>query len=304
MMSSRFSDSQKGILFALFTALLWGFLPIILKVSLKKLTPVAVTWFRFALASSVLIIFYFIRRPSSLRIMIRPPVMLIIASVSLGLNYLGFITGIHYTTPAIAEIFIQTGAILLALSGFIFFREKASLRQVIGIVMVFGGLTVFYRNQIIQLSHNIAKYQLGVLLTVAGGIMWAVYAIIQKQLVKKYPPMELNLVLFTIPAIGFLPFVDFNQFNELTPGMWGILIILGVNTLLAYGSLAFALKYLEANKVSIIITLNPVITFSALAILIALEVSWVVRENFTYISIFGAALVVAGAVLTVLRRSK
>ena len=134
--------------------------------------------------------------------------------------------------------------------------------------------------------------------------MWAVYAIIQKQLVKKYPPMELNLVLFTIPAIGFLPFVDFNQFNELTPGMWGILIILGVNTLLAYGSLAFALKYLEANKVSIIITLNPVITFSALAILIALEVSWVVRENFTYISIFGAALVVAGAVLTVLRRSK
>ena len=86
--------------------------------------------------------------------------------------------------------------------------------------------------------------------------------------------------------------------------MWGVLIFLGVNTLLAYGSLGYALKYLEANKVSVIITLNPIITFSAMAILMALEVSWIVHENFTFVSIAGASLVISGAVFTVLKRRK
>jgi drug/metabolite transporter (DMT)-like permease len=298
------SDKKKGIFFALFTTLLWGFLPIVLKVSLAELPPVLVTWFRFFLASLLLIIYYVIRKPSEFRIMIRPPSLLILASISLGLNYLGFISGVHYTTPAIAEIFIQTGAILLAISGFVFFREKASFRQIIGIVMVFSGLVVFYRDQILLLADNIDRYQKGVLLTLGGGIMWTSYAILQKRLVRDYDPMLLNLVLFTLPAIAYIPFVDFRAFQGLTPAMWGVLIFLGVNTLLAYGSLGYALKYLEANKVSVIITLNPIITFSAMAILMALEVSWIVHENFTFVSIAGASLVISGAVFTVLKRRK
>lgn len=236
--------------------------------------------------------------------MIHPPFLLILASISLGLNYLGFISGVHYTTPSIAEIFIQTGAILLAISGFIFFRERASFRQIIGIIMVFGGLAVFYRDQILVLAENIDRYQKGALLTIIGGVMWTCYAILQKRLVRNFDPMVLNLVLFTLPAIGYIPFVDFKEFQGLTPGIWGVLIFLGINTLMAYGSLGYALKYLEANKVSVIITLNPIITFSAMAILMAMEVSWIVHENFTFISIAGATLVISGAVLTVLKGRK
>ena len=236
--------------------------------------------------------------------MIRPPFFLILAAICLGLNYLGFIAGVHNTTPAIAEIFIQTGAILLALSGFIFFREKASIRQVIGMVMVFSGLAVFYRDQIMQLTDNIELYQKGVLFTIGGGIMWTSYAIIQKRLVRSFDPMTLNLVLFSLPAVAYLPFVDFSFFVDLTKGTWAVLIFLGINTLLAYGSLGYALKYLEANKVSVIITLNPIITFSAMAVLMAMEVTWMVHENFTFISIAGAAMVVCGAIFTVLTGRK
>jgi drug/metabolite transporter (DMT)-like permease len=301
---SRFSNVQKGILFALFTTLLWGFLPIVLKVALSTLSPVVVTWFRFFLASSVLIIYYSIRKPAAFRIMVRPPGLLIVAALCLGLNYLGFISGIHFTTPAIAEIFIQTGAILLALSGFILFHERASLRQIIGIIMVFGGLAIFYREQIVILAVNAARYQKGVFLTIAGGVMWTCYAIIQKRLVREYDPMELNLILFSLPALGYIPFIDWQTFQSLSLGTWGILVFLGINTLLAYGSLGYALRYLEANKVSVIITMNPIITFSALAIFMAMDVKWVVKENFTFYSIAGAVLVISGAILTVLKNAK
>lgn len=298
---NHISEKHKGIFFALFTALLWGFLPIVLKVSLSELSPINVTWFRFFLASTFLIIYYAIREPSEFRIMLRPPFLLILAAISLGLNYLGFISGVNYTTPAIAEIFIQTGAILLAISGFVFFREKASIRQVLGIILVFSGLAIFYRDQILVLADNIIRYQKGVLLTIWGGIMWTCYAILQKRLVSKFEPMSLNLVLFTIPALGYIPFVHFEDFEGLSLGMWGVLFFLGINTLLAYGSLGYALKYLEANKVSVIIILNPIITFSVMAILMTMEVTWIADENFTIISIAGAAIVIVGTVLTVLK---
>ena len=41
---------NKGIYYASFTAFLWGFLAIALKVALKELSPVTVTWVRFIVA--------------------------------------------------------------------------------------------------------------------------------------------------------------------------------------------------------------------------------------------------------------
>jgi drug/metabolite transporter (DMT)-like permease len=298
------TDFQKGILFASFTALLWGFLAIVLKISLKNCSPVEITWLRFTIAFVILGVYLLIRNPSSFGIFLRPPPLLIFAGICLGFNYLGFITGIHFTTPGIAQIFIQTGPVLLALSGFLFFKEKASLRQIIGLFLVFGGLAVFYHNQIIMFAENINRYQRGVLWTVFGAIMWAAYAVFQKQLVKAYSPLELNLVLFGLPAIGYFPFVDFQIIKSASAIEWGLFLFLGCNTLLAYGSLANAFQFLEANKVSVIITLNPIITISVMSILALLNVDWIVHEKFTLVSFAGASLVIFGAILTILKKRR
>jgi hypothetical protein len=52
--------------------------------------------------------------------------------VCLAANYYGFIEGVNLTSPSIAQVFIQLGPVLLAVSGFAFFHEKVSLRQVAG----------------------------------------------------------------------------------------------------------------------------------------------------------------------------
>ena len=72
-----------------------------------------------------------------------------------------------------------------------------------------------------------------------------------------------------------------------------------MNTLIAYSSLAMALRYTEANKVSIIILLNPVITFIVMGILSKLDVSWINSERFSVYSLAGAAIVFTGAILVV-----
>jgi drug/metabolite transporter (DMT)-like permease len=87
-------------------------------------------------------------------------------------------------------------------------------------------------------------------------------------------------------------------------GWWLLFIFLGLNTLFAYIYIAAALKYTDASKVSIIIILNPLITFITMGILTALKVSWIADEKFTPLSIAGALIVLAGAVLVVWKKNK
>ena len=137
----------------------------------------------------------------------------------------------------------------------------------------------------------------------SGAVAWSVYAILQKKLVRTYSVDSLNLVLFGLPSLLYIPFVEFRPLLELRWTWWILLLFLGANTFIAYTCLGKALKYAEANKVSIIIIVNPMITFITMGILTKLNVSWVEHERFSAITIVGAALVFIGAVL-VARKNK
>jgi drug/metabolite transporter (DMT)-like permease len=283
---------------------MWGLLAIALKLVLNGMSPINITWFRFSLAFGMLFIFYLIKRPSALKIIIKPPFMLILAAIALGFNYLGFIFGINLTTPGIAQVFIQIGSVLLAISGFVIFKEKATGKQILGLIMVLAGLLVFYYEQILVLSQDVTLYQKGVIWIIFGGVMWATYAVLQKSLILSYDPMELNLILFGLPALAYSPFVNFEAIGHSTFLEWGLLLFVGLNTLLAYGSLAYAFKYLEANKISVVITLNPIITFALMGIFSITDVKWIAHEKFALVSLFGAFFVIVGTILTVMRSKK
>ena len=295
---------NKGIYFASFTAFLWGFLAIALKVSLNELPPLTLTWFRFAIAFLVLLIYYIFFDRSKISIIRKPPVFALIAAVCLGFNYIGYISGINLTTPIIAQVFIQMGPVLLATSGFIIFKEKVSYSQAIGLGIVVVGLVLFYNEQIVNLAGGLKEYKLGVMLVLFGALSWSGYAVFQKFAVKTFNPMQLNLIIFGLPALLLLPFVSFDKLLALNTNNWLLLIFLGLNTLGAYGSLAYAFKYLEANKISVIITLNPLITMVVMAWLSYKNVSWIKHEVYTLLTVAGALTVLLGVILTVIRKNK
>jgi drug/metabolite transporter (DMT)-like permease len=119
-------NNLKGIIYAGITAVFWGVLAIVLKIIDDKVEPITIVWFRFLLAFLMLAGWQAAKNPASFKILIRPPVLLIIATLALTWNYIGFMMGIHYTTPSNAQLFIQTGPILLAVAGIVFFKEKIS----------------------------------------------------------------------------------------------------------------------------------------------------------------------------------
>jgi drug/metabolite transporter (DMT)-like permease len=86
---------------------------------------------------------------------------------------------------------------------------------------------------------------------------------------------------------------------ELTLAQWGLLVYLGLNTLIAYGCLALAFKYLEANKISMIVTMNPIITFILMGLLTYFEVTWIEPDILSFNGVIAAVLVIGGAIMAV-----
>lgn len=289
----------KGVIFASITALTWGFLVIALKMSTNIMDPLTIVWFRFLVAFSILFIYYIIKNPSYLKILRNPPIYLVIASLGLGINYIAFLYGIKLTTASSAQVIIQIGPIFLGFVGLVFFKEKISLRQSIGFMIAGIGLFIFYSDNINKLVGDADMYNMGVLWVVVAAMAWVVYAAFQKQLVKTYPAQQLNLFLFGLPVLLFLPFIQPARFLELDFANWMLMVYLGVNTLIAYGFLALSFKYLEANKISVIITLNPIITFIIIGLLTYFEISWIEPEILTTRGVIAALLVVVGAITAV-----
>jgi drug/metabolite transporter (DMT)-like permease len=299
----RSSEHAKGVFYSVLAGLMWSILAIALKVSLHGFASESIVWIRFMVAFLFLfVILLYLRRPL-FQLFRKPPLTLIFASAALGLNYYGFMKGIELTTPAIAQVFIQLGPVLFALAGIILFREKINRVQIVGFTIALLGLGLFYGENFSEMS-NPGSFTLGVIWTIVGAIAWAVYAVLQKRLAQSYSTNQLNLFIYAFCALLFTPFVNIHEFSGISLPMWLLVIFLGLNTLIAYGAIALAFKHLEANKVSVIVTLNPVVTFIIMYFLEVFNVQWIKPEHFSVFTIIGASLALGGAILVILFSKK
>lgn len=295
------TDQSKGLILATITAICWGFLAIILKIALDFLDALSIVWMRFTVAIILLGGYYLFKDPKAFRIFKELKLYPYLSAIFLALNYIGYMKGIEYTTPSNTQIVIQLGPILLALSGFFLFKETLGKIQAIGFLCSLVGFGLFYQDQLGQMLGS-GSYNKGVFLVVLAAIAWAIYAIFQKFACKDYSPGEINLLLYTVGSLCFVFQTDFSTLSQVTWFEFGVLIFLGLNTLIAYGCLGEALKLAPANKISIIITLNPLITIFMMNVLAMFQVSWIKHESISAQGYFGAILVVVGAILIVRKK--
>jgi len=297
-------NNLKGYIFAFIVVILWGFLPIALKVATNVLTPIEIVWARFSIAFIGLVIYNVLTNKNNIYILFKPPILLIISGIFLLINYYGFMLGIHLAGPSVSQIFIQLGPIFLAVTGFIFFKEPITHRKIVGLIMVFVGLFIFYKENLTHLVTGISIFNKGIISLIIGAFSWTIYSFLQKIIVKKISPIQANIIIFLIPTLFLLPIININNFINLSLPYLLLLLFLGLNTLISYISLSLALKYAEANKVSVIIILNPILTFLTMYILSKIKVTWISPEHYTIMTITGAAIVITGAILTIMSNKR
>lgn len=291
---------MKGILLAATTALLWGILAIALKVALNYFDSYTIVWSRFFVATMVLIAYYTFKKPEMLKVYKRPPLMMIAGAILLAGNYIGYMQGINFAGPAVTQIIIQTGPVMLGIIGFTVFKEKINLTRAIGFGIATVGFGLFYYHQLNEMISQKEALNKGVLWILGAAGSWAGYAFFNKKLVQKYHPQQINLIIFGLPVLLFLPWVDFNLFVQSYEWwVWLLLIALGLNTVVAYGTLSAAFKYTEANKISIVIIMNPVITFIVLELMVWFDIRWFNIDKVSPLAYAGAILVIVGTILAI-----
>ncbi len=289
---------NRGLILAVTTALFWGLLAIGLKMALAFFDSYTIVWIRFATAALMMVGYYSVKNRAALNIFKKPPLALVAAALLLGINYIGFMQGVNYSDPATAQILIQLGAVTLGVLGFILFKEKITTIRLVGFTTALIGFAFFYYHQFTIAHVDKATFNKGIVWLVVAAWSWTGYAILSKILVRKHAPQQINMFIYTIPAILFTPLADFASFHQEFPWwIWPLMFFLCINTVIAYGALAEAFKYAEANQISIIITLNPIITFLCLEIMLALNIDWIPIPNFDAFTYIGALLVITGAVV-------
>jgi drug/metabolite transporter (DMT)-like permease len=84
---------------------------------------------------------------------------------------------------------------------------------------------------------------------------------------------------------------------------WSFLLLLGLNTLVAYGCFGAALKLAPASQVSVIITLNPVLTLLIIGFA-GPYFEFIPNEGTSSLGYIGAGLVVTGVIFSTLSAKK
>jgi len=286
----------RGLLFACATAALWGVLAIVLRYSLRIADVATIVCFRFLFAFAALAAL----RPAHLRTLVRPPPLGLLAALLLASNYYTYFKGIELTNASSAQVLIQVAPLMLAVIGVMFFRERLRTPQRVGFAVALIGFALFYRDQIAVASRT---FDMGVGSIAVAATTWAAWAGFQKHLTQEgHAPQALNLLTYGVAGLLFVPLADFSRLAQADALGWTVLAFLGANTLLAYGALGEALKDAPANQVSIVITLNPLITLATMALLGALEVSWIAPEPVHALGYLGAAFMLSGVILVVRHR--
>lgn len=292
-----------GLTLSALTAACWATLPVALKITLKVIDPLTLTWFRFLVAA--LLTFAWLKFRGGPRgfaqLGRRGWTLLAIAAVMLVGNYVFYLLGVQRTSPGNAQLLIQLAPLLMALGGIVIFKERFRFAQWFGMSLLIGGMALFFGDQWAHLraaadaTHDAHTYLVGSLLVVVGALVWAVYALAQKQLLVKLGSMDILCFIYAAAALMLWPFAHPSHLVALDAGQWALLGFCALNTVVAYGAFAEALAHWEASRVSAVLAITPLLCLGVVALVHIAYPGVLAPEPMSTLGWVGAALVVSGS---------
>lgn len=291
---------------AVITSFSWGVLPVALTLILTTVDAITITAFRFLTASiglgAILIALGKVPKLSTLDG--RGWVMMLIALAGLCGNFVLYLIALNHASPTVNQVVTQLSPILLMLGGIALFHERFSTRQWLGFALLLIGLPLFFNKRLPTLLHLTEGLGYGVALLVLASIVWAVYGLAQKLLLRRMPGQQVLVLLYIGSTAALMPFSHPSSILKVNTLQGWLLAFACANTVIAYGAFAEALRHWEASRVGATLTLTPLFTMATMWILEHTIPGLVKPEGLNALSVFGALIVVGGSMLCALGNTR
>lgn len=296
MMTDR-SRFLYGLFFCGITLMFWGMLPIALKLSTGFIDPVTFTWLRFAFAGVAMLIWQAKRgKLSEFRnLSTANLIKLMIAATMLIINYTFMVWGLSYLHPGAAQLSFQLAPLFLTLGGWWFLKERVFWQHWVCFALMAAGMLLFF-HPAIETSTGLTG--IGFLIVQFSALGWTAYALIQKSLFKVLSASNILLSIYLYALVVMLPFAHPTSLLTLeTRDQW-VALFCCINTLIAYGAFAQAMRYWQTVQVSACVAMTPVITFilSEICVGYGLFSEAIFSADADMLSLFGMGLVIIAAI--------
>ena len=294
-----------GLVLSLFTILVWGGLPIVLKIMLISLDAFTMTWYRFIVAAVLMAAIVHRQGHFPLVRQLRGGYALLFLAAVTGFScaYVFYPQSLQYISPSAAQVVNQISLLFLLLGAMLLYHERLTLIQLLGLMLLTGGIVLFFNDRLVELWSGNSAMIPGILWVVAAALSLSVYTLTQKQLLQILPTSVILFLIYLVGSVLILPFVRFESLLEQDTRQMILLNISAVISLVAFVTLVESLKHLEVFRVSMVLAVVPLVTVLDMMIVSPLVPGLLQPENLNYVSISGAVLVVIGSILGNLRRS-
>ncbi|MEE3300290.1 MAG: DMT family transporter [Pseudomonadota bacterium] len=293
-----------GFLLSLTTASLWGVLPVALKELLVALDATTIVWYRFFVAAVILLVWLGYRKeiPDLSAVSWHIRWFLIIAAIGLCSNYFLFNYSLNFINGETAEVVMQLTTLFLILGGVIFYKEPFIGIQKVGAGLIIVGLALFFNDRLLEMVSLDTSENFGVLIVFFSALTWTIYALLQKKLLQSYTAAQILFVIYVFSFLVLLPFVTIasDSIIGLTTFQMSLLGFCCLNTIVAYGCFAEALKIWDASKVSAVLALAPLFTIGSLKLMVYFYPDYEFSDRLSNLSLIGALLLIIGSILMAL----
>lgn len=288
-----------GFILAAITAILWGMLPVFLKICLEMMDSMTITAYRFLVAGLFVFGLLISQRqlPDPRQLSKSTLGLILFASAMLVLNYTTNVIGLDYLNPETVQVIMQLAPFLLMLGGVVIFKERFTRFQTLGAGVLLFGMLLFFNERLDALSQSTTESPIGLFIIIFAATTWAIYALAQKPLFSFLKAKQLTLFMYTLGFLLLVPFTDFSALLTLTPLHMGALLFCCLNTIIAYGAFTEAMEVWSASKVSAVIATAPIFTYLSMVVAIELDPVRFVHSDLDGWAYVGAGLVITGSMM-------
>ncbi|MXX02175.1 MAG: DMT family transporter [Gemmatimonadetes bacterium] len=294
-----------GLVLSLFTIFVWGGLPIVLKIMLISLDAFTMTWYRFVVAAALMALIVYRQGHFTLVRRLKGGYALVFLAAVLGFScaYVFYPQSLQYISPSAAQVVNQISLLFLLLGAMLLFHERMTLIQVLGLLLLTGGIVLFFNEELAELLSGDSAMIPGIMWVTVAALALSTYTLTQKQLLQILPTSVILFLIYLAGSILILPFVRFESLLVQDTRQMILLNASAVISLVAFVTLVESLKHLEVFRVSMVLAAVPLVTVVDMMILAPLLPGLLQPEHLNLLSISGAVLVVIGSILGNLRRS-